>query len=77
MIQVQLQPELKFKLSRQQSNILYALRHAPCHELPNYELIKICQRFGGRIHELRRKGYLITTGPTKAGGVAIYKFEEE
>lgn len=42
----------------QREKVLTALKGGP---ISNYELIKICQRFGARIHELREEGHVITT----------------
>lgn len=45
------------RLSRQQMNIVYALRDGP---KTSRELNDICFRYGARIWELNHKGYTIT-----------------
>jgi len=59
MNQLPLFPEPKpvtLKLSRQQRLVLERLRRGPATSV---ELNAICFRYGGRIHELRGKGYAI------------------
>ena len=48
--------------------ILDALRTGP---KTNLELIHLCQRISGRIFDLRRRGYQITTVPLEPG---IYRY---
>lgn len=58
------------RLNRQQILILARLREGPA---TNMELIPISTRFGGRIFELRKKGYRIdTTVLDRAGGLTLY-----
>jgi len=48
--------------------ILDALRTGP---KTNLELIHLCQRISGRVFDLRRRGYQITTEPLEPG---IYRY---
>lgn len=68
----------KPKLSRQQRLIIEAFQSAPNGELANFQLNKICFRYGGRIHELRKMGYKIITLPREKDqdkGVVWYRME--
>lgn len=63
------------RLNRQQILILARLREGPA---TNMELIPISTRFGGRIFELRKKGYRIdTTVLDRAGGLTLYTLMSE
>lgn len=79
MIQTQLQLETKPKLSPKQQEILDLFRSMRASDgnryVSNLMLNKICFRYGGRIMELRRKGYKIRTGKTDKYGIVIYKLE--
>ena len=47
-------PPVPLKLSRQQAAVLARLRRGPATSV---DLNEICFRYGGRIHELRNKGF--------------------
>jgi hypothetical protein len=61
------------RLNRQHARILERLQAGPA---TNYELAAIALRYSARIHELRKHGHAIATGPVdRDTGVAIYTLE--
>jgi len=59
------------KLSKQQQTVLTLLQLAGSEGVTNAELNTHMMRFGGRLHELRRKGFCISTHHV---GGSLYRF---
>jgi len=59
------------KLSKQQETVLTLLQLAGSEGVTNIELNSRMMRFGGRLHELRRKGFCISTHHV---GGSLYRF---
>lgn len=63
------------RLSRQSSAILERLRRGPA---TNTELIVMAQRFGARLHDLRKAGYQISTNLIDTeNGIYLYTLEAQ
>jgi hypothetical protein len=67
-------PEEMPRLSRQSQLILDRLRCGPAR---NTELVEIAVRYGARLLDLRRSGFVITTELDRASGVAVYRLVGE
>lgn len=65
--------EAKPRLGLQHQAIIERLQKGP---VTNYELLQYAQRFGARIHELRKAGYnIIKTYADDTRGVYVYSLE--
>ena len=58
----------RVRLASAADRVLAALQDGP---KTNLELVALCQRISGRIFDLRRRGYRITTEPVAPG---VYRY---
>lgn len=63
------------RLTRQATRVLELLREGP---KTNMELVPITMRFGARIFEMRRRGFVIDTDVIdRAAGLVLYTLRKE
>ena len=69
LVDKRLPKEMQPRLSKQAQAVLARLEQGPAS---NIELIPISTRFGARVYDLRKAGYIIDMDMDRAKGISIY-----